>query len=140
MPHAQGDWLRAPRDARLPLRGLLPHQTGGLLCDFAVHAAAVVGPKVAIALSNMNILLFLVFGLVVGFIARAVMPGSQRMSILATMLLGVVGSFIGGFVAALLTQTRVLDFNTTGVIGSVIGSLIALAIAGGVFTRGRAII
>jgi len=88
----------------------------------------------------MNIVLFLVFGLVVGFIARAVMPGSQKMSLLATMLLGVLGSFVGGFIAALLTHTRVLDFNTSGLIGSVIGSLIALVVAGGVFTRGRATI
>jgi uncharacterized membrane protein YeaQ/YmgE (transglycosylase-associated protein family) len=86
----------------------------------------------------MGIILFLVFGIVVGFIARAVMPGSQKMSLVATMLLGVVGSFIGGFIGALLTDSRVMDFNTAGVIGSVIGALIALAVAGGVFTRGRA--
>ena len=98
------------------------------------------GPRLAIARHAMNIILFLVFGLVVGFIARAIMPGSQRMGMLATMLLGVAGSFIGGFIAALLTHTRVLDFNTTGIIGSIIGSLIALAVAGGVFTRGRATI
>jgi len=84
----------------------------------------------------MGIILFLVFGLVVGFIARAVMPGSQKMSLLATMLLGVVGSFIGGFIGALLTDSRVLDFNTAGIIGSVIGALIALVVAGGAFTRG----
>lgn len=84
----------------------------------------------------MGIILFLVFGIVVGFIARAIMPGSQKMSLLATMLLGVVGSFIGGFIGALLTDSRVMDFNTAGVIGSVIGALIALAVAGGVFTRG----
>jgi uncharacterized membrane protein YeaQ/YmgE (transglycosylase-associated protein family) len=107
---------------------------------FDVCSWAVIGPRFAIAQNIMNIILFLVFGLVVGFIARAVMPGSQRMSMLATMLLGVVGSFIGGFVAALLTHTRVLDFNTTGLIGSVIGALIALVIAGGAFTRGRATI
>ncbi|MDF3066610.1 MAG: hypothetical protein K0R38_2211 [Polyangiaceae bacterium] len=86
----------------------------------------------------MGIILFLVFGIVVGFIARAVMPGSQKMSLLATMLLGVVGSFIGGFIGALLTDSRVMDFNTAGLIGSVIGALIALAVGGGVFTRGRA--
>jgi uncharacterized membrane protein YeaQ/YmgE (transglycosylase-associated protein family) len=85
----------------------------------------------------MSLILFLVFGLVVGFIARAIMPGTQKMGMLATMLLGVVGSFIGGFIGALLTDSRVLDFNTAGVIGSIIGALIALAVAGGVFTRGR---
>ena len=84
----------------------------------------------------MGIILFLVFGIVVGFVARAIMPGSQKMSVLATMLLGVVGSFIGGFIGALLTDSRVMDFNTAGLIGSVIGALIALVVAGGVFTRG----
>lgn len=88
----------------------------------------------------MGIILFLVFGLVVGFIARAVMPGTQKMGMLATMLLGVVGSFIGGFIGALLTHSQVMDFNTAGLIGSIIGALIALAIGGGVFGRGRAAI
>jgi uncharacterized membrane protein YeaQ/YmgE (transglycosylase-associated protein family) len=85
----------------------------------------------------MGLILFLVFGLVVGFIARAIMPGTQKMGMLATMLLGVVGSFVGGFLGALITDSRVLDFNTAGVIGSIIGALIALAVAGGTFTRGR---
>lgn len=86
----------------------------------------------------MNIILFLVFGLVVGFLARAILPGTQKMGMLATMVLGVVGSFVGGFVAAMLTNTRVMDFNTSGLIGSVIGAIIALVVAGGLFTRGRA--
>lgn len=84
----------------------------------------------------MSILFFLIFGLVVGFIARAVMPGSQKMGLVATMLLGVVGSFIGGFIGALITDSRVLDFNTAGLIGSVIGALVAMVVAGGSFGRG----
>jgi len=80
----------------------------------------------------MSIILFLVFGLVVGFLARAIMPGTQKMGMLATMVLGVVGSFIGGFLGALVTNSRVMDFNTAGLIGSVIGALIALVIAGNV--------
>lgn len=83
----------------------------------------------------MGILLFLVFGLIVGFVARAVMPGSQKMGWLATMLLGVVGSFIGGFLTALITRTHVMDFNTSGLLGSLLGALIALTVFGGVFTR-----
>lgn len=84
----------------------------------------------------MGLILFLIFGLIVGFLARAIMPGRQKMGWLATMLLGVTGSFIGGFIAALLTDRQVLDFHTSGMIGSVLGALIALAVAGGFFTRG----
>ncbi len=85
----------------------------------------------------MSIILFLIFGLIVGFLARAIMPGAQRMGIVATMVLGVIGSFIGGFLGALITDSRVADFNTAGLIGSVLGALLALLIGGSLF-RGRA--
>lgn len=85
----------------------------------------------------MSIILFLVFGLVVGFLARAIMPGTQKMGMVATMVLGIIGSFVGGFLGALITDSRVLDFNTAGLIGSIIGALIALAVAGGMGGRGH---
>lgn len=85
----------------------------------------------------MGILLFLVFGLVVGLLARAIMPGRQSMSWVMTMLLGVAGSFAGGFLASLVTHERVLDFNTSGLIGSVIGAVALLAVVT-MTTRGRA--
>jgi len=76
----------------------------------------------------MTILLFLLFGLVVGFIARAVMPGTQKMGLIATMVLGVVGSFVGGFLVSLVTDTRVTDLNPAGVFGSVVGALLLLLV------------
>ena len=48
----------------------------------------------------MAIIGFLVFGLVVGAVARLIKPGRQHLSILMTLLLGVVGSIIGGVVAS----------------------------------------
>jgi uncharacterized membrane protein YeaQ/YmgE (transglycosylase-associated protein family) len=74
----------------------------------------------------MSIILFLVFGLVVGLLARALMPGRQSMGWGMTALLGVVGSFVGGFLVALITDTRITDFNTAGVIGSIVGALVVL--------------
>ena len=78
----------------------------------------------------MAILLFLVFGLVVGLLARALMPGRQSMGWGMTALLGVVGSFVGGFLVSLITDNRVTDFNTAGLIGSVIGALVTLLVVG----------
>jgi uncharacterized membrane protein YeaQ/YmgE (transglycosylase-associated protein family) len=83
----------------------------------------------------MGILLFIVFGLVVGLLARAIMPGEQRMGILMTCGLGVAGSFIGGFLSSLFTSHRVTDLHTAGLIGSVIGAIALLAVAGGLFRR-----
>jgi uncharacterized membrane protein YeaQ/YmgE (transglycosylase-associated protein family) len=83
----------------------------------------------------MSIILFAIFGLIVGFLARAILPGRQKMGILATMLLGVVGSYLGGFLVALISSRRVTDFTTAGFFGSVIGAIIVLAIVSGTFHR-----
>ncbi|MFO0749069.1 MAG: GlsB/YeaQ/YmgE family stress response membrane protein [Myxococcota bacterium] len=82
----------------------------------------------------MALVWFLIFGLVVGLIARAIMPGRQNMGIIMTMVLGVVGSFVGGFLVSLVTSNRVMDFNTAGIIGSVVGAIVVLAV-GGMLTR-----
>jgi uncharacterized membrane protein YeaQ/YmgE (transglycosylase-associated protein family) len=83
----------------------------------------------------MGIVLFLFFGLVVGFIARAVMPGTQKMGLIATMILGVVGSFVGGFLVSLLTDNRVTDLNTAGILGSIVGALALLLVMGKLSNR-----
>lgn len=86
----------------------------------------------------MSIFVFLLFGLVVGLLARAIMPGNQSMGLLTTILLGIAGSFIGGFVSSLITHHRVTDLHTTGLIGSVVGAFVLLLIMGGLF-RGRSV-
>jgi uncharacterized membrane protein YeaQ/YmgE (transglycosylase-associated protein family) len=83
----------------------------------------------------MSIVLFLIFGLVVGFLARAIMPGTQKMGLIATMLLGVVGSFVGGFLVSLVTDNRVTDLNTAGIVGSIVGALLLLLVMGKLSNR-----
>ncbi|WP_146655915.1 GlsB/YeaQ/YmgE family stress response membrane protein [Labilithrix luteola] len=78
----------------------------------------------------MALLVFFVFGIVVGLIARAIMPGNQSMGLLATGLVGVVGSFVGGFLGSLLGGDSILAFHTSGIFGSIVGSLIVLALLG----------
>jgi len=73
----------------------------------------------------MGLILFLLMGLIAGFIARALMPGPDPMGWLGTMVLGVIGSFVGGTLAALLFGGT-LDFSAAGLIGSIIGAFIAL--------------
>jgi uncharacterized membrane protein YeaQ/YmgE (transglycosylase-associated protein family) len=82
----------------------------------------------------MSIILFIVFGLIVGLLARALLPGRQSMGVGMTILLGVAGSFVGGFIGALITDSRVTDFNTAGLIGSVVGAIVLLLLVG---ARGR---
>lgn len=71
----------------------------------------------------ITILSWIVFGLVVGFVARAIVPGTQSMSVPATVLLGVAGSFVGGLVGNLLAGYPALHMHAAGFIGSVIGAI-----------------
>jgi uncharacterized membrane protein YeaQ/YmgE (transglycosylase-associated protein family) len=87
----------------------------------------------------MAIILFIVFGFVVGLLARAIMPGTQKMGVVGTILLGVAGSFVGGFVVSLLTHNSITDLNTAGIIGSIAGALLLL-FAIGRFGGGRALV
>ena len=78
----------------------------------------------------MSILMFILFGLIVGFLARAIMPGRQSMGLVATALVGVVGSFIGGIVGNHISGTPLLDLHASGFIGSILGALLVLFLMG----------
>lgn len=80
----------------------------------------------------MGLLAFLLFGFVIGLIARAIMPGNQSMGIVGTSLLGVVGSFVGGFLASLIQGGPILELHTSGIIGSILGALVVMFALGAV--------
>lgn len=70
---------------------------------------------------------WMVFGLIVGAIARAVYPGRQAMGLLMTMVLGVVGSLLGGFAAWMLTGGGEGDmFQGAGWIMSILGAIVVV--------------
>ena len=70
---------------------------------------------------------FIVFGLVVGALARLIKPGKQNLSILATLALGLVGSIIGGVVASMLGTGSIWELD---LIGSVVAIGAAVALVG----------
>lgn len=49
-----------------------------------------------------TLLIWMLCGLIVGFIARLLVPGPQPIGLLMTMLLGIVGAVIGGFLYSLI--------------------------------------
>ena len=72
---------------------------------------------------------FLVFGLVVGLIARLILPGRQHIGLLWTLALGVVGSVIGGTIANALGTGDIWELNFVGAIAAIVTSVVVLAIA-----------
>ena len=69
-----------------------------------------------------------VIGLIIGAIARLLLPGRDNIGILGTIALGILGSFAGGFLGNLIEYhtANVHTFHATGLIGSVIGALVLL--------------
>lgn len=78
----------------------------------------------------MGIIAWIVFGFIVGLIARAVVPGRQGMGFVMTTLLGIAGSIVGGLVASALSGGPATSFRTAGFVGSLIGAAVLLIVAG----------
>jgi uncharacterized membrane protein YeaQ/YmgE (transglycosylase-associated protein family) len=74
-----------------------------------------------------TILGWILFGLIAGFIARAIVPGKDDIGIWRTIVLGIVGSFVGGLIFGLLTG-GLRGFEPSGWIGSFIGAVIVLLV------------
>ncbi len=83
----------------------------------------------------MSLIAFLVFGLIVGAVARVLMPGPQAMGCFGTALLGCAGSFVGGLLGNALLGRSLLVLNTSGFIGSVLGALLVLFLMRNRFNR-----
>lgn len=74
----------------------------------------------------MAILLWILFGLVVGIIAKVLMPGKDPGGFIVTMLLGMAGALVGGFIG------RAMGFygpgQSAGWLMSILGAIILLAL------------
>jgi len=76
----------------------------------------------------MGILTTIVVGLVVGALARFLLPGDQKMGWILTCLLGIGGSLVAGFVGQGLGWYRAGE--PAGWIASVIGAIVLLVVVG----------
>ncbi|MDX6680180.1 MAG: hypothetical protein QOG94_219 [Solirubrobacteraceae bacterium] len=72
---------------------------------------------------------FIIAGLVIGLLARLILPGRQRIGLLWTLVLGVLGSVVGGVVANLIGSGDVMELNVFGFIVAVLAAVGLLSIA-----------
>ncbi len=76
----------------------------------------------------MNIIAWIVVGLIGGAIARLLMPGRDPGGVIITIVLGIAGAILGGFLSiALGVGNGVDDFDVGTIVLSVIGAMILLA-------------
>jgi len=86
-----------------------------------------------IVIFTMGIILWIVFGGIVGVIASFIMK--TRTGIFLDIVIGIVGALIGGFVMSLFGAGGVGGFNLYSFIVALVGAIILLAIVKGVSGR-----
>jgi uncharacterized membrane protein YeaQ/YmgE (transglycosylase-associated protein family) len=85
----------------------------------------------------MDIVVWLIVGIIAGALARLLVPGEDPMGLLGTMLLGLAGSVLGGLVGdALIAGDQ--NFSPAGLIGSILGAVVVLLIYRSVRSRSTA--
>jgi uncharacterized membrane protein YeaQ/YmgE (transglycosylase-associated protein family) len=77
----------------------------------------------------MQILGLIVIGIVIGIIARLVLPGRQNIGALMTVLLGIGGALVGGIVASAIGEGDIFELNVIGTIVGIIAAVGLIAIA-----------
>ncbi len=81
---------------------------------------------------ELGFLGWILYGLVIGALAKLLMPGNQAMGWLTTIILGIVGALLGGFIANNLLgfgeDGNAWDFKT--ILVSVLGAILALFLYG----------
>ena len=74
----------------------------------------------------MNIILWVIFGAIAGFIADLIMSSDH--GLIEDVILGIVGAFIGGFIMNFLGQSGVTGFNIYSFVVAIVGAVMLIFI------------
>ncbi len=72
---------------------------------------------------------FIVAGLIIGLLARLLLPGRQKIGLLWTLVLGVLGSVVGGVIANLIGTGDIWELNVIGFVVAVLAAVALLSAA-----------
>jgi uncharacterized membrane protein YeaQ/YmgE (transglycosylase-associated protein family) len=91
----------------------------------------------------LSLLSWIITGLVVGLIARAIIPGRQHLGALMTIVLGIIGAFVGGLISSLIWPTWTNDPDVSrmwpGWLMSILGGVIVLGAYVAITNRSRGV-
>jgi uncharacterized membrane protein YeaQ/YmgE (transglycosylase-associated protein family) len=74
----------------------------------------------------MGILSWIAMGLIVGVLAKLIMPGKDPGGIIITILIGIAGAFLGGYIGSFLGVGTVTGFNMISLLLAIGGALLLL--------------
>lgn len=83
----------------------------------------------------MGILSWILLGLLVGILAKFIMPGDDSGGLILTILLGIAGASVGGFVSTKMGFGSFTGFNVKSIAIATGGALIVLVVYRLVFGR-----
>ena len=76
----------------------------------------------------MGILSWIVMGLIVGVLAKFIMPGKDPGGFVITVALGIGGAFVGGYIGSFLGLGAVSGINVASIFISTLGAIVLLAV------------
>ena len=76
----------------------------------------------------MEILSWILLGLVAGALAKFIMPGRDPGGFFVTILLGIVGAFLGGFLGTFIGLGKITSFDLGGIFIATVGAILVLII------------
>ena len=76
----------------------------------------------------MNILLWIIFGALAGWIASIIMKTDSNQGTMSDIIMGIIGALVGGFIMNSLGQSGVTGFNLYSMAVAVIGAIIIIYI------------
>lgn len=74
----------------------------------------------------MGILSWILMGLIVGVLAKWIMPGKDPGGIIITILLGIAGAFVGGFIGSRIGLGTITGFNIGSFLLAIGGAILLL--------------
>lgn len=83
----------------------------------------------------MNILVWIIFGAIAGWIASIVMGKNRQMGAIANIVVGIIGAFLGGAIMNYFGYQGVTGFDFWSLLVAIIGAVVLLFIVG--LIRGR---
>jgi len=79
---------------------------------------------------EMNIILWIIFGAIAGWIASIVMGKNRQMGAIANIVVGIIGAFLGGWIMSLFGVQGVTGFNLTSLLVAILGAVVLLFLVG----------
>ncbi len=76
----------------------------------------------------MGIILWIIFGALVGWVASKIMKTDQEQGAILNIVVGIIGALIGGWVMSFFGQSGVTGFNIWSFLVALLGAIVLIGI------------